>query len=122
MATVVRVSTRQFRIVVRGSFDRLDEQQRAALLADADQHDVFRAAFTPEGTLSYDLAARPFFTFRFCDSGETADDLAVATARAEEAARAWLDQRGYGYKNLTAVAEDLSQAPLGKRARRAATP
>ncbi|MFD0505083.1 DUF6204 family protein [Streptomyces chiangmaiensis] len=65
------------------------------------------------------LAAHPAFTFRFLDSGEAEEDILTATERAEESARAWLDARGYGYKNLRAKAEDLSRAPLGKRRRRA---
>lgn len=76
--------------------------------------------FHPEGHLSYDLAARPAFTFRFLDSGEAEEDILEATERAETAAEAWLTERGYGYKNLRSKAEDLSQAPLGKRQRRAA--
>ncbi len=30
-----------------------------------------------------------------------------------EAAKAWLRERNYGFKNLRSQAEDLSQAPLG---------
>ncbi|WP_151769989.1 DUF6204 family protein [Streptomyces abyssomicinicus] len=114
------MSTRTFRITVRGEFDGLDAGQRAELLARAAEHDMLRAAFTPEGNLSYDVAARPAFTFRFLDSGEAEEDILEATERAEEAARAWLAERGYGYKHLRSQAEDLSQAALGKRQRRAA--
>ncbi|MER5450924.1 DUF6204 family protein [Streptomyces sp. NPDC002766] len=114
------MSTRTFRITVRGVFDGLGADQRAELLARAAEHDVLRAAFTPEGHLSYDLAARSAFTFRFLDSGEEEEDILEASERAEEAAKAWLTERGYGYKNLRSQAEDLSQAPLGKRQRRAA--
>jgi hypothetical protein len=114
------VSTRTFRITVRGAFDGLSADQRAALLADAAEHDVLRARFTAEGHLTYDLAARPFFTFRFLDSGEEEQDIVAATVRAETAAVAWLGGRGYGYKNLKSQAEDLSQAPLSKRQRREA--
>lgn len=81
---------------------------------------MLRAAFTPEGNLTYDLAARPAFTFRLRDSGEAEEDILEATERAEESARAWLRERGYGYKNLRSQAWDLSQAPLGKRQRREA--
>ena len=102
------MSTRTFRVTVRGVFDGLGADQRAELLARASEHDVLHAAFTPEGHLSYDLAARPAFTFRFQDSGEAEEDILEAT------------ERGYGYKNLRSKAEDLSQAPLGKRQRRAA--
>ncbi|MFE4454413.1 DUF6204 family protein [Streptomyces sp. NPDC056796] len=114
------MSTRTFRITVRGVFDGLDAGQRAELLARAAEHDVLHAAFTPEGHLSYDVAARPAFTFRFQDSGDEEEDILEAAERAEGAARAWLTERGYGYKNLRSSAEDLSQAPLGKRRRRAA--
>ncbi|MFF4733401.1 DUF6204 family protein [Streptomyces mirabilis] len=114
------MSTRTFRVIVRGVFDGLGAEQRAELLARASEHDVLRAAFTPEGHLSYDLSARPAFTFRFLDSGEAEEDILEATERAETAAQAWLTERGYGYKNLRSKAEDLSQAPLGKRQRRAA--
>ncbi|WP_431961288.1 DUF6204 family protein [Actinacidiphila sp. bgisy160] len=114
------MSTRTFRVTVRGVFDGLTAEQRAELLARAPEHDVLRAAFTPEGHLTYDIAARPAFTFRFLDSGEAEEDILDATERAEEAARAWLDGRDYGYKNLRSQAEDLSLAPLGKRQRRAA--
>ncbi|GGX56451.1 DUF6204 family protein [Streptomyces fructofermentans] len=114
------MSTRTFRITVRGVFHGLGADQRAALLADAAEHDVLRAAFTPEGHLSYDIAARPAFTFRFLDSGDAEEDILDAAERAEEAARAWLTERGYGFKNLRSTAEDLSQAPLGKRGRREA--
>ncbi|MEU6198949.1 DUF6204 family protein [Streptomyces sp. NPDC047061] len=114
------MTTRTFRVTVRGVFDGLSAGQRAELLSRAAEHDVLRAAFTPEGHLSYDIAARPAFTFRFQDSGEDEEDILEATERAEEAARAWLAERGYGYKNLRSSAEDLSQAPLGKRQRRAA--
>ncbi|WP_432034276.1 DUF6204 family protein [Streptomyces antibioticus] len=114
------MSTRTFRITVRGVFDGLSADQRAELLARAAEHDLLRAAFTSEGHLSYDLAARSAFTFRFLDSGEEEEDILEATERAEEAAKAWLAERGYGYKSLRSNAEDLSQAPLGKRQRRAA--
>ncbi|MEV6116899.1 DUF6204 family protein [Streptomyces sp. NPDC052109] len=114
------MSTRTFRITVRGAFDGLTEAQRAALLADAAEHDVLRAAFTPEGNLTYDIAARPAFCFRFSDTGEEEEDILEATERAEEAATTWLAERGYGFKNLRSTAEDLSRAPMGKRQRREA--
>ncbi|MGW3910905.1 DUF6204 family protein [Streptomyces sp. NPDC005070] len=112
------MTTRTFRITVRGVFDGLSADQRAELLAHAPEHDVLRAAFTSEGHLSYDVAARPAFTFRYLDSGEAEEDILEAAERAEAAATAWLTERGYGFKRLKSQAEDLSQAPLGKRQRR----
>ncbi|MER6302952.1 DUF6204 family protein [Kitasatospora sp. NPDC001539] len=114
------MTNRTFRIMVRGVFDGLTDEQRTALLAAAAEHDVLHAAFTREGHLSYDLSARTAFTFRFLDEGEAEEDILAATERAERTARSWLESRGYGYRNLRSQAEDLSQAPLGKRRRRAA--
>jgi hypothetical protein len=114
------MSTRTFRVTVRGFFDGLTAEQRAELQARAAEHDVLHAAFTPEGHLSYDIAARSAFTFRFLDSGEEEEDILEATERAEKAAEDWLEGHGYGWKNLRSSAQDLSQAPLGKRQRRAA--
>ena len=113
------MSERVFRVTVRGAFDGLTEAQRAELLAEAAEHDVMSAAFTPEGHLAYDLAARPFFTFRFLESGEKEEDIAAAAGRAETAAELWLVERGYGYKNVKSSAEDMSKMPLAKRQRQA---
>ncbi|MFE6055615.1 DUF6204 family protein [Kitasatospora sp. NPDC056446] len=114
------MTIRTFRIMVRGVFDGLTDEQRAELLAAAPRHDVLHASFTREGHLSYDLSARAAFTFRFLDEGEAEEDILAATERAELSARNWLAERGYGYKNLRSQAEDRSLAPLGKRQRRAA--
>jgi hypothetical protein len=114
------VTTRAFRITVRGTFDGLSDEQHDALLAGAAEHEILRAEFTPEGHLTYDLAARAAFTFRFLESGEKPEDLAAATQRAEAAAVAWLGARGYGFKHLRSTATDVAELPLGKRGRRAA--
>lgn len=111
---------RVVRITVRGAFEGLRPEQRAELLERAAEHDMMHAAFTEQGRLTYDIAARPFFTFRFADEAASAQDIPAAVARAEAAARGWLDERGYGYKNLTSQATDMSEVPLGARGRRAA--
>jgi Family of unknown function (DUF6204) len=117
----VLVSTREFRITVRGAFDGLTPDHRAELLAEAGAHDIFHSEFTTEGHLSYDIAARPAFTFRFLESGEKAEDITAATERAEAAAAAWLSQHGYAYKDLRSQATDMAEAPLSKRQRHAIT-
>ena len=112
------MSERAFRIKVRGIYDQLSPEQRDELIGHAAEHDVLNAAFTTEGHLSYDLAARPFFTFRYLESGQSAEDIAPATARALAAATAWLTDRGYGFRDVKTEAEDMSQAALSKRQRR----
>lgn len=114
------MTSRTFRITVRGAFADLTADQRAELLAEASEHDILQATYTYEGHLTYDVAMRPAFTFRFEDTGEDEEDILFATERAEQAARDWLDARGYGYKNLKTQAEDLSVAALGKRQKREA--
>lgn len=114
------MSTRIFRITVRGVFDGLDAAQRAELQARAAEHDVLRSAFTREGHLAYDIAARDAFTFRFEESGETEEDIVAATTRAEAAAEAWLTEHGYAFKSLRSQATDMSQTPMSKRQRQAA--
>ena len=115
-----RMSTRTIRVTVRGAFAGLTAEQRADLLSRAAEHDVASAAFTPEGSLTYDIAARPFFTFRFADTVEQEQDIPAAVTRAETAAAAHLTGRGLGFKNLTSQAVDMSQVPLGKRGRKLA--
>jgi hypothetical protein len=114
------MSTRTIRVTVRGAFDGLTPEQRAELLARAPDHDLQGAAFTAEGTLCYDLAARPFFTFRYQATAEAEEEIPAITLAAEYAAETWLTDRGYGYKRLTSTTTDLSEMPLGARGRRAA--
>jgi len=114
------MSTRTVRVTVRGSFDQLSDEQRAELLAEAAEHDFRYTQYTPEGHLSYDLAARAFFTFRFAGEAGSDAEVAAVTARAEAAAAAWLTGRGLRYKQLTSQTVDMSEVPLGKRGRREA--
>ena len=111
------MSPRTIRVTVRGAFDALSAEQRGELQSRAAEHDVAYAAYTAEGSLTYD-PARPFFTFRVADTVESEQDIPAAVARAEAAAAAYLSERGYGFKNLSSQAVDMSQVPLGKRGRR----
>ena len=113
------MSTRELRIKIRGEFKDLTSGQRADLLAAAEDHDMLGASFTREGHVAYDLDARPFFTFRIADTAESDDDVATATARAVGSVREWLDAHGLSYKLREPVVEDLSQAALSKRQRKA---
>jgi len=113
------MSERTFRVMVRGSFDALTDDQRVTLLAAAAEHDVLNAAFTAEGQLTYDLAMRPFFTFRYLEHGEREEDIVAAGERAQVKAEQWLGERGYAYKRLKVSAEDMALMPLAKRQRKA---
>ena len=114
------MSTRTIRITVRGAFAGLTDDQRADLLSRAAEHGVAFAAYTPAGSLTYDIAARPFFTFRFAATVAAEQDIPAAVTRSEASTAAYLSERGYGFKDLTAHAVDMSQVPLGSRGRKLA--
>ncbi|WP_203785764.1 DUF6204 family protein [Paractinoplanes rishiriensis] len=114
--------SRTIRVTVRGAFDNLSAPQQAELVAEQGEHDFLRTEYTPEGYLTYDLPARPFFTFRFAETADESEaGLAAAVVRAEEKAAAWMSVRGYATKNVTSQAVDMSAVPLGKRGRREAS-
>jgi len=112
--------SRTIRVTVRGVFDGLSDAQLAELVERQDEHDFLRTQYTAEGYLAYDLPARPFFSFRFAQEAADEAEIPRVSARAEATAAAWMAQRGYPVKNLTAQVVDMSQVPLGKRGRREA--
>ena len=96
------------RVVVRGHFHELTADQRAALLAEVDDHEVFKAAYTSSGTFTYE---RPlvWFQFRFevradPDDAEARHPVEVGLAKAI----AQLGEWGIGHKHLRATATDMS--------------
>lgn len=68
------METRRYRTIVRGRFGSLTSEQRAALLAEANQHDALKAEFTEVGTFTYDRALAFFaFRYQFEVTGDSAD-------------------------------------------------
>ncbi len=63
------MATHIHRVIVRGFFDGLDDEQRAWLRAEQPDHDILRSAFSREGSLTYEpnLSA---FSFRFTKAFE----------------------------------------------------
>jgi hypothetical protein len=116
-------------VVVRGHFDDLTDEQRASLLAEVDDHDIFKAAYTESGTFTYEKNL-VWFNLRYevrTDDGDTGaaaahDDLPGAAANGDHGAglrtdaadvglaraRAQLDRWGIHYKHLRATATDMS--------------
>lgn len=96
------------RVVVRGQFADLTPQQRHALLAEADDHSIFRSSFTEWGTFTYEpnLVA---FNFRYevrldDEVDEPTDPVAVGMAKATASLADW----GLGSKHLRGHAADMS--------------
>jgi hypothetical protein len=104
------MGTRIFRVVVRGHFHGLDAEQRANLVAEAPNYEIFKAAYTTDGTLTYEpnLVA---FSFRYEvrdseDPPDRAEDRVIEVAVAKT--RASLDAMGVDYRHLRATATDMA--------------
>lgn len=97
--------SRTYRVTVAGRFAGLTTEQKDRLRAEAAEHDMFHAAFTPEGTFIYSDALTRFTVRSLVTSQEPspADADAEATALAEDAARSLLAARGLGHKDLTST-------------------
>ncbi len=99
------MSVRIFRVTVRGQFGELDEATRSRLIAEAPDHDfVTQAAFTRDGTFSYEpnLIA---FSFRYevrVDEGGDAVEPSIA------AAAKYLHGHGIPSKHIRATATDMA--------------
>jgi hypothetical protein len=99
---------RIFRVTVRGWFHDLTDQQRAALLAVADDHDVVSVgAFTETGTLTYERALHTF-TFRVQLRGDGEDAEEVVLQRATGMAMAQVTELGVEHRDVRARAHDMA--------------
>lgn len=105
--------TRIYRVVVRGQFADLDDDTRDRLLAEAPDHDIFRSAFTADGTFTYDTRLVAFnlrYETRVPDAAieDGTDPQQAAIAQALERAATWLTSVGLGHKHLRATAADMA--------------
>jgi hypothetical protein len=88
-----------FRVIVRGRFGTLDDEQRTALQAALDGDDLSNYRFTPSGTLAYDRRL-DFFSVRVEVRVDEADDAPAAAFREAEArAVAELTRRGLPWRD-----------------------
>ncbi|RGC67874.1 hypothetical protein C5N14_16830 [Micromonospora sp. MW-13] len=110
------MTSKAYQVIVRGRFAPLDDEQRAALLARADEHDVFAARFTEEGTVTYERSLLTF-TFR-CVVPATAEDREdVVIGRAERLAAAAVRGLGADHRDLSSVSTDLDSIKVRQRGR-----
>ncbi|MEV4844839.1 DUF6204 family protein [Micromonospora matsumotoense] len=104
-----------YQVIVRGKFAPLGDEQRAALLARADEHEVFQARFTEEGTVTYERSLLAF-TFRCLIPATGEDAEAVVIGRAEALAAAAIAELGAGHRDLRSVSTDLDNIKIRHRA------
>jgi hypothetical protein len=105
------MSTHVYRVIVRGRIDALDDEQRDELRAEAPDHEALRAAFTREGTLTYDDRL-DFFSFRYevrVRSDDGSDPTEKAFDQAVARAASFLDGRGIAYRYLKPTGTDLTR-------------
>lgn len=101
-------ATRTFRVTVRGQFRDLTPKAKAFLERNVDQHDIFLAKFTPEGTFTYDRAIH-FFNLRY--EMREADTLGASERAVERAlfeAEMFLTTMQIGFVRLRAAPMDMS--------------
>lgn len=98
-------SERVYRVTVRGRFKDLSEQARSYLLKAQSEHDIFKSAFTAEGTFTYDEKVQ-FFNLRY--EVRTADGSEAAGLIAQNEAEMFLKTLGYSSHPLKASVTDAS--------------
>ncbi len=109
--------TRTYRVQVTGQFADLTPTVRARLRAEQAEHDVFLAAFTPEGTFTY-TPTLTRFTLRYLleiseDSAAEADE--VAGVEGELLAIEFLKGGSIAHKPLTATAVCVDDVKIKRR-------
>jgi len=97
-------SDRVYRVTVRGRFHELRDEARRQLASARAEHDIFRSAYTPEGTLTYD-ARIDFFNLRYEVRAASADD---AATHALVEADTFLRTMRYGARDLRPNVVDVS--------------
>jgi Family of unknown function (DUF6204) len=107
---------RVFRVTVRGRFADLTDQARQYLTRSQPDHDIFKSAYTPEGTFTYDDRIA-FFNLRYELRGSGADAVEVAELEGLDEAERFLGTMGFGYTALKATVTDMS-AMVGDRSKR----
>lgn len=107
MSEAAGTTTSTYRVTVRGRFHELSGDARAYLSKHRAEHDIFRSAFTPEGTLTFDDRL-DFFNLRYevrLSGDDASPARAVETAEAEAAT--FLRTLRLGYRNLHSDVMDL---------------
>lgn len=101
-------------MTVRGRFADLTDQARRYLTRSQADHDIFRSAYTPEGTFTYDTAVA-FFNLRYELRGSGPDAARLAELEGIDEAERFLATMGFGYAALKAGVVDMSELVDGAR-------
>ncbi|MFE6051650.1 DUF6204 family protein [Kitasatospora sp. NPDC056446] len=105
-----------YQVITHGKFAELTDEQRASLVAQAGEHDLFKARFTEEGTVTYEPALLTF-TFRVLIPAGDQDTEDLVLGQAEELAAAAIHKLGGSYRDLRSVSTDLSKIKVKRKGR-----
>ncbi|MFJ1913334.1 DUF6204 family protein [Streptomyces sp. NPDC088147] len=105
-----------YRVIVRGTWDGLTDDDRARLLADVDRHGLAQMRFTPEGSLTYDTTLK-HFSYRFVVVSDAADGEEMAGALAEDRAETALKALGCGHRELRSTVTDMDTMKINRKGR-----
>ncbi|BAJ32810.1 MULTISPECIES: DUF6204 family protein [Kitasatospora] len=105
-----------YQVITHGKFAELTDEQRASLVAQAGDHDLFKARFTEEGTVTYEPALLTF-TFRVLIPATDDDTEELVLGQAEELAAAAVQGLGGTYRDLRSVSTDLSKIKIKRKGR-----
>jgi hypothetical protein len=95
-----------FRVTVRGRFSALTESRRAQLFEALDDHHVTKAAFTGEGTFTYDSNIDAFSLRYEIRTEADPPEEGPAEIGMQEAAL-FLGTLGIGYRDLKVTVTDM---------------
>ncbi|MFE2746874.1 DUF6204 family protein [Streptomyces scopuliridis] len=105
-----------YRVIVRGTWDGLTDDDRARLLAEVGQHGLAQMRFTPEGSLTYDKVLK-HFSYRFVVVSDAADGEEMAGALAEDRAETALKTLGCGHGELRSTVTDMDTMKINRKGR-----
>ena len=96
---------RIYRVTARGRFKDLSEQAHSYLVRQQPDHDIFKSAYTAEGTFTYDEKVQ-FFNLRY--EIRTSDGKEDAATIGEKEANLFLRTLGYPSHELKITVADVS--------------
>ncbi|MFE9887205.1 DUF6204 family protein [Streptomyces scopuliridis] len=105
-----------YRVIVRGTWDGLTDDDRARLLAEVGQHGLAQMRFTPEGSLTYDKVLK-HFSYRFVVVSDAADGEEMAGALAEDRTETALKALGCGHGELRSTVTDMDTMKINRKGR-----
>jgi hypothetical protein len=95
-----------FRVTVRGWFSELSESQRARLLEALEDHHVTNAAYTGEGTFTYDPRLESFsLRYEIRTDADHPDEASAELGLNQ--AELFLRTLGIGHRDLKVTATDM---------------